>query len=1212
MKKAYVILLAILGMSSMPARRMSGPLTIIRVAPGEYTQLMIRSDGQGGTQTNTVGLMGSGGIGTQGIFNPVATGATMVFCISNLHGGGFIDNTGTVWFMGEADNNPYITGNSIYSATIDSAGGALTGGFSTLATGWQSAEAPSAWYYGIRNADSTLWACGDLQHGMRGIHGAVGATGLKWVPVPLPNGEKAKSIMGSIDLIILTWSGHVYVIGNSNQFQSNLGWGSPTFAQSASSYSSNYDQPNELQYSSSSLAHIRMIAGGGDLNWAVDSSNNFYTWGQYGWRLGHSNSVGADQLNNPTLMNSFLSPYFSLSLIDTVVTDGACQHILLTNGTVYGWGSTEQGTVGNGQQINYLTTTPPYFNGGGNEGAGASVVFNPVQIAPGKSNFVTLYNGIYYNYYDEAMDANGVLIGWGRNKGCALQTKTVAADTAATQIEATYPDSWNRPDPTYLFNADTVTQVWRSTSPTCFNSCPGGPTTGAPCSNVTPACYTDHAHLVLTSSGLTINASAITSTTTGFLPYVTFTVTSTPAGATYTRGVPDNPVTMADTIQVSVPGTYTVKVVIFDPNWGGDSTTATITVGGQTGFYVSSSTGSDAKAGTQASPFATYAHALAQCSAADTIYLKRGDVFNACAYTISYLTVEPYGSGADPVISGFTSLSTWTNMGNGIYEAFLPNDRVTLNCVTIDGNLAGMGRYPDTGYVTYSSLTSTTLTSSAISIFPYLFNNGTVAIRDEFSVIDTVHVNAVGSNTLTLASSPSVLGGRGNGFFMMNHPNTLRTTLRIGSWYNNVPVDSIQMFFGNAGPSGLTIQIATLDTLSYCSGDSSVAFHQIDFEGSNQFSAFQNNTYKISYDSCIFRYAGNNIVRANNASHSSFLGDTLKYANNNGGYNTGTSPYLVLKGCLLDSCGMTAGMGQSGTSSTYEGWAWGNQFGQLLQYNSFFNSGYNGLYFSGDSANILNNFGMNYCMVKCDGAFIYTWDPSLGSYTYGRNVIGNIGIIGGNPGGGIVYDQTDISFSIYLDNYASKVTVSGNAGAFNVSAGGFNHGANNTIIGNNWFGNSYAQFLMAEVSSHAITGTIYKDNVHGYMPTSPYSLVFTTPNNDLSTFCSACDSNYYLTQINVNTGLYTKSSVDAGTNRTLASWQSNLGIDAHSHLNQAAPLRLVYSLTGASQSIYGYHQDIFGNLYSGSITLNPYQSLILQRMSLPTGSVIQGSQIIFH
>src|SRR6478736_5530370 len=59
----------------------------------------------------------------------------------------------------------------------------------------------------------------------------------------------------------------------------------------------------------------------------------------------------------------------------------------------------------------------------------------------------------------------------------------------------------------------------------------------------------------------------------------------------------------------------------------------------------------------------------------DQVLFKSGDTFfgaivTAKSGTLSApLTLSSYGSGAKPVISGLSTIASWTNLGNGIYES---------------------------------------------------------------------------------------------------------------------------------------------------------------------------------------------------------------------------------------------------------------------------------------------------------------------------------------------------------------------------------------------------------------------------------------------------------------------------------------------------------------------------------------------------------------
>jgi len=941
------------------------------------------------------------------------------------------------------------------------------------------------------------------------------------------------------------------------------------------------------------------IAKGNGFAYVISQTGHLIFFGEYGWLGENTNSNAFNPITTPTQVDSYYPS--AIFPIDTMIAAHVGYAILNTSNGLFTGGSNEVGFCGTGPTINWpLYTTPngttPY-NGSPPEpynwfvGMG-QYVSQCTQIAKGSpAVWNKLFGGPLYSLYFIAEDTAGNRYLAGRGK--VIPDGMIWADSLGSRIAAAYHMGHN-----VMYFAK-VLDFFSITS-SIISSCPGcntGFLTGTPCSYGTDAPSRPntnlHCNLVVTPFAGGFNWSIATSTTDAthkIMPVNSYIVQS--AGTSINLGVQAG---QSGTV-VGVPsGNYSLIDTMLDNSYDTVEGTASFTVPSatQTGFYIDTAgAGNDANACTLAAPCASKSHAISLMTSGDTLYMKCNDIWYSTTYPISGIVITSYGTGSKPKNRGYITATIWTSMGNGIYETYIPNDRATLNCVTIDAVLAGMGRYPDTGYLTYTGLTSSTLTSAAITSLPYSYAGGTVCIRPEFSDLDTLHISAQGSTTLTLATSPSILGGRGNGFFFMNQPNTLLTTTRIGSWYNNWSKDSLQMYFGSAGPTGHVVKISVLDTGIYLT--SNVTVSNVDFEYFNQYSIYGNNVSNDYFDSCKFNYAGNNAMTGNNVGHFTFRYDTMKYANNNFAFVTGSSStYNVMQYCLLDSAGMTAGMGQTGSGNGYSAWTWNYGF-STYQYNTFLNSGYNGLSFDGDSVNVSHNLFELYCMVKSDGGGIYTWDPSAQSYPNGRNVTYNLCLFGGSAGSGIVYNYQDMSFGTYWDNYATKTTASYNTLAYNASAGMFNHGASNTFEYNNLYGNLNSQFFNAEVTSHAITGTVYKNNIHG-ITGSASSVELATPNNDLSTFCSACDSNYYLAPTGNLGSFYTSSSSDPGTSRSLASWQSDLSYDLHSSL-QGGNLSFVYSVPTATLSLGGNFKDALGNIFPGIINLPSYSSRTLLQL----------------
>ena len=128
--------------------------------------------------------------------------------------------------------------------------------------------------------------------------------------------------------------------------------------------------------------------------------------------------------------------------------------------------------------------------------------------------------------------------------------------------------------------------------------------------------------------------------------------------------------------------------------------------------YYFSASGNDANTGTSTStPWKTlskFNSVFSSLSPGDNVLFNRGNVFYG-SITIkksgtsgSPITIGAYGTGANPVITGFTTVNAWTNLGSNIWESTSAVSTLSAtNMVVINGVNTAMGRYPNSGYLTY-------------------------------------------------------------------------------------------------------------------------------------------------------------------------------------------------------------------------------------------------------------------------------------------------------------------------------------------------------------------------------------------------------------------------------------------------------------------------------------------------------------------------------
>lgn len=618
-------------------------------------------------------------------------------------------------------------------------------------------------------------------------------------------------------------------------------------------------------------------------------------------------------------------------------------------------------------------------------------------------------------------------------------------------------------------------------------------------------------------------------------------------------------------------------------------------------YYVSSSSGKDTVTyGTSSSkPWKTIAYLNTHTlHGGDSVFLKSGDVFVESLYLnnsgsqASHIVYSTYGGAARAVISGFYSLTGGTQIpGTNIYEFFCPGLTRYTNLLVMDGVPQAMGRWPDTGYRTYTAITSTTITDATL---PNTTNwtGAYLVAHDEFYIIDTALITGQSSGVITVNQPFSGTNiNRGNGYFIENDSRTLSMTSIPGRWYNNYTKDSMEVYLPG-GPSGHVLQVPVRDSLCWVNFKNYNDVYNIDFEGSNTNTVLGNRDTAFTMTNCLFRYGGGNCFSLNESFQTTLISDTLDYFQNNGAFITGNnSRYCVAKNIQVNHCGLIPGMGQrrgGNGSQSYTGWDWAFGFSSF-QNMTILNCGYVGLHYGGDSVTIKNCVVDTFCVTKIDGGAFYTHDPNFISYQWGRSLTNCMALHGQKSASGLVYDSTDASFGFYFDSHAQSVVVTNCTGAYNATAGLFIHGSKITSNGNNYYGNGWTQRFIAESSGDTISNLTLKKDRLATCASGQLLSAFTTTRNDLNMF-GTVDSNYFAKTD--TTDFYIKSGSSAAQKVSLPTWQ-RLTVYDHNSTFQNMCTTLAYNASGTSMARPVSFSDLAGNLYSGSVTVAAFSSLIL-------------------
>jgi len=269
-------------------------------------------------------------------------------------------------------------------------------------------------------SDGTVWIWGRTTEGMRG-NGQSGQINTRPVQVDLPKGKKIVKVVAGCIAIALASDGTVWT------------WGGNHFKELLGTNTADYTHPHQVPLPQ----RAKDIAGGNYFSYALGVDGTLYGWGFYTSYMCIGKHGYARQEPPPVVPSNLTRELNLPHPIASVVTNSVSTHVILTDGTLWGWGDNASGCVGNGQELDYASHQPPYS---WDWGPGQLLVEKPVRLAPGVNNFIRVFGGGSAVFYSYAETATGQLYSWGRNKGAVLGNGIVGA---SPDIIALYPNSWD-------------------------------------------------------------------------------------------------------------------------------------------------------------------------------------------------------------------------------------------------------------------------------------------------------------------------------------------------------------------------------------------------------------------------------------------------------------------------------------------------------------------------------------------------------------------------------------------------------------------------------------------------------------------------------------------------------------------------------------------------------------------------------------------------
>jgi hypothetical protein len=561
-------------------------------------------------------------------------------------------------------------------------------------------------------------------------------------------------------------------------------------------------------------------------------------------------------------------------------------------------------------------------------------------------------------------------------------------------------------------------------------------------------------------------------------------------------------------------------------------------------IYYFSSSGSDSNNGTSTGTPKQTITALNALTlvAGDQVLLNKGNTFYGTIDAKSGTSGNPiiygaYGTGNNPIVTGFTNVTSWTNLGSNIWESTNPVSTLsTCEIVTINGVPTAKGRTPNAGsfytvssHSSYTSVTSPSLNSSVIN-----WTGAKVCNRLELWTWRVGQISAHTSQTITYSDGLLIETTNGNGFFIQDDARTLDVQ---NEWYYNPSTKKIRVY---SIFQPINVNLSTLDkllTVSYLKHD--ITIQNITFKGSNDMAINLNVSINVIIQNCTIDKTGGDGVYSYDCVNSIITNNNIK----NNYY------------CAIESSSPTSGQVETityntidstsmviGSSKLYSpGGIFTNVSNSLIQYNSIDHSGYDGVHWYSKSGQCRNNFINNSLQNRSDGGGIYT-SGIFGAMT---NMVIDGNIIINTKGYGIATNGNyDGVSGIYLDSRTQYVTVSNNfvsntvCPSSNNGRGIYTSGSDHiTIYGNKTINNDFGLKIgNMYVAAGSCNNMNVHDNIFVAKTSTQRAAAFESNYNEIPTFFSNLTNNIYARPMDDNLSIFYHQPNTDWLNKSLSQW----------------------------------------------------------------------------
>jgi len=530
------------------------------------------------------------------------------------------------------------------------------------------------------------------------------------------------------------------------------------------------------------------------------------------------------------------------------------------------------------------------------------------------------------------------------------------------------------------------------------------------------------------------------------------------------------------------------------------------------------------------------------------------------------ITIGSYGTGNKPIIEGFTTLTSWTQVGSTSVYYSSATFESAPGILLLNGNVREKGKYPNSGY----NVIDNVVTTGSISVgdpvefqdyelpsSPDLDGAEIVIKFDRWTVSRSVITNHTGTS-VTFNTPYDVLPKVGWGYFIQNHSSTLND---FGDWYYDSSTSRIYMNFNGSTPASHTIRVSTLTNIIYANAyqRSYITIDNLRLQGSclNNIHMYNNVSY-ITVSNCEILYSGGdaiythgglgNVIEDNIISYSNYNAITILYSSYAYvGYNT-----ISHTGHYLGNCATTPGGSWTAIQAT------GTTGNNVIEYNHITYTGYLPINWGGTNTIVNNNYIDTYCYNKDDGAGIYVFNDRTTGKQVNNNIVLNA--IGAPEGTNV--PGSNSAHGLYTDGGSSDVSFVGNI-VGNVNQGYHGNLPVNITMTNNtffqcqkfmgmwkfgytfWWDGTYVFINGLDITGNKFISSRIDESMPEVITYQNSTAQIYTDNDTEIQHFGTIDNNYYY----VNTECAVHLLVSGGTEsapKSIARWAIDYGHDVNS------------------------------------------------------------------